>query len=107
GARASGPRPPEATALPPPAPPRGAEISVSEPQRVDPRPAEPTRVEAPAGEAPAPGGPTEQPAGHEEGGDSSVEHREAEEAIAQQTKALLTSVLDRLGAAHHRPFSRA
>lgn len=31
----------------------------------------------------------------------------AEEAIVAQTTELLTAVLDRLGAAHHRPFSRA
>jgi len=30
----------------------------------------------------------------------------AEEAAAEQATAVLTSVLDRLGAAHHRPFSR-
>ncbi len=29
-----------------------------------------------------------------------------EEAMAEQDAALLTAVLDRLGAAHHRPFSR-
>jgi hypothetical protein len=27
--------------------------------------------------------------------------------LEQQTTAVLTGVLDRLGAAHHRPFSRA
>jgi hypothetical protein len=31
----------------------------------------------------------------------------AEEALAAQTTKMLTTVLDRLGAAHHRPFSRA
>jgi hypothetical protein len=31
----------------------------------------------------------------------------AEEVAAEQVTAVLTSVLDRLGAAHHRPFSRA
>jgi hypothetical protein len=31
----------------------------------------------------------------------------AEEVAAEQVTALLTDVLDRLGAAHHRPFSRA
>jgi hypothetical protein len=31
----------------------------------------------------------------------------AEEAVVAQTTELLTSMLDRLGAAHHRPFSRA
>jgi hypothetical protein len=100
---------------------------VGEPGPVDPPRAEPTRVEAPAGEAqagkapaggapaaeapagdaPAPAGPTEHLAAHQAHGASLVEHREAEEAMAEQTRALLTSVLDRLGAANHRPFSRA
>lgn len=31
----------------------------------------------------------------------------AEEAVAEQVTAVLNGVLDRLGAAHHRPFSRA
>jgi hypothetical protein len=31
----------------------------------------------------------------------------AEEATAEEVTAVLTAVLDRLGAAHHRPFSRA
>jgi hypothetical protein len=31
----------------------------------------------------------------------------ADELAAEQVTAVLTSVLDRLGAAHHRPFSRA
>jgi len=53
--------------------------------------------------------------------DGSVEHRSpsgahtdiaaelerAEEAAEEQVTAVLTGVLDRLGAAHHRPFSRA
>jgi hypothetical protein len=40
--------------------------------------------------------------------DLSAETRAAEEEVAaEQVTAVLTSVLDRLGAAHHRPFSRA
>jgi hypothetical protein len=31
----------------------------------------------------------------------------AEEAGAEEVTAVLTAVLDRLGAAHHRPFSRS
>jgi len=31
----------------------------------------------------------------------------AEEVAAEEVTAVLTAVLDRLGAAHHRPFSRA
>jgi hypothetical protein len=37
----------------------------------------------------------------------SAEVRAAEEVAAEQVTAVLTSVLDRLGAAHHRPFSRS
>jgi hypothetical protein len=39
--------------------------------------------------------------------DLSAELRAAEEVAAEHVTALLTTVLDRLGAAHHRPFSRS
>ncbi len=39
--------------------------------------------------------------------DLAAELRAAEETAAEEVKALLTGVLDRLGAAHHRPFSRS
>jgi len=39
--------------------------------------------------------------------DISAELRAAEEATAEQVTSMLTGVLDRLGAAHHRPFSRS
>jgi hypothetical protein len=39
--------------------------------------------------------------------DVSADLRAAEEVAAEEVAAVLTSVLDRLGAAHHRPFSRA
>jgi len=39
--------------------------------------------------------------------DISAEIRQAEEVAAEQVTAVLSGVLDRLGAAHHRPFSRA
>jgi hypothetical protein len=39
--------------------------------------------------------------------DISAEIRAAEEVAAEEVTAVLTGVLDRLGAAHHRPFSRA
>jgi hypothetical protein len=39
--------------------------------------------------------------------DLAAELAAAEELITDQTTAVLTAVLDRLGAAHHRPFSRA
>jgi hypothetical protein len=35
------------------------------------------------------------------------ESRAAEELAAEEVTAVLSGVLDRLGAAHHRPFSRA
>jgi hypothetical protein len=38
--------------------------------------------------------------------DLAAELAAVEEQMAQETTELLTSVLDRLGAAHHRPFSR-
>jgi hypothetical protein len=39
--------------------------------------------------------------------DISAEIRAAEEVAAEEVTAVLTGVLDRLGAAHHRPFSRS
>jgi hypothetical protein len=43
----------------------------------------------------------------DEPADISAELKTAEEATAEQVTAMLTGVLDRLGAAHHRPFSRS
>ncbi len=40
------------------------------------------------------------------GGNLSAELRAAEEVAADEVIAVLTSMLDRLGSAHHRPFSR-
>jgi hypothetical protein len=40
-------------------------------------------------------------------GDISAELMAAEEVAAEEVTAVLAAVLDRLGAAHHRPFSRA
>lgn len=39
--------------------------------------------------------------------DLAAELKAAEEAAEEQVRAILTGVLDRLGAAHHRPFSRS
>ena len=39
--------------------------------------------------------------------DLSAELMEAEEIAAEQVEAILTAALDRLGSAHHRPFSRS
>lgn len=43
----------------------------------------------------------------EQAPDISAELQAAEEVAAEEVSAVLTAVLDRLGAAHHRPFSRA
>ena len=43
----------------------------------------------------------------EEKPDLAGELKAAEEVAAEEVRAVLTAVLDRLGAAHHRPFSRA
>jgi hypothetical protein len=43
----------------------------------------------------------------EPGADLAAELAELEAQIQQESTDLLTGVLDRLGAAHHRPFSRA
>jgi hypothetical protein len=59
-------------------------------------------------EAPAQAESPAQPdARAQQANDISAEIRAAEEVAAEQVTAVLTSVLDRLGAAHHRPFSRA
>jgi hypothetical protein len=44
---------------------------------------------------------------NEELPDIAAELKAAEEVAADEVTAMLTAVLDRLGAAHHRPFSRA
>jgi hypothetical protein len=46
-------------------------------------------------------------AGEQSTVDIAAEIRAAEEVAAEQVTAVLTGVLDRLGAAHHRPFSRS
>ncbi|MGO9247690.1 MAG: hypothetical protein ACLQQB_01385 [Solirubrobacteraceae bacterium] len=61
---------------------------------------EPMSVEAVA-ETPAP----EEPASEEPAPEMDISAELAE--LEQRTEAVLTGVLDRLGAAHHRPFSRA
>jgi hypothetical protein len=69
-------------------------------------PDEPAPQAAPEDEIEAPGAdlgesPVDAP------GDISAEIAAAEEVAAEQVTAVLTGVLDRLGAAHHRPFSRS
>ena len=53
-------------------------------------------------DAPGAGASPQAPQPHESGADG--EH--AAERGAEEVTAVLTAVLDRLGAAHHRPFSR-
>ena len=48
--------------------------------------------------------PPEEP---EETPDVAAEEKAAEEVATEQVTGVLTAALDRLGAAHHRPFSRA
>lgn len=63
---------------------------------------------APVPITPAPQTPVDtQETSAEHLGDLSAELMAAEEVAAEEVTAVLTAVLDRLGAAHHRPFSRA
>jgi hypothetical protein len=55
----------------------------------------------------AAGGTTEHPPPTDADAAIAAELEQAEEAAEEQVTAVLTGVLDRLGAAHHRPFSRA
>lgn len=73
-------------------------------------PAEPAPIELDALEIDAPEeAPDEDTSGGREDHtpDISAELLAAEEVAAEQVTAVLTGVLDRLGAAHHRPFSRS
>jgi hypothetical protein len=77
-------------------------VPVPAPETLPPRaaaePTEPTTVESADLAAAV---PAELPT------DMSAELAAAEEAATERVTAVLTEVLDRLGAAHHRPFSRA
>ena len=75
-------------------------IAVAEAEAEKPAPEE-AIAEEPASEATAP----EEPASEEPTPETDISAELAE--LEEQTTAVLTSVLDRLGAAHHRPFSRA
>ncbi len=56
---------------------------------------------------PVPGADAPITEAEEESVDIAAELAAAEEVAAEEVKAVLTAVLDRLGAAHHRPFSRS
>jgi hypothetical protein len=91
-------------ALPAPEPP-AEPVVVNEPV-VEPEPIaeEPIAEEQPE---PEPEQPALEQAPAEETQDIAAELKAAEEAAEAEVTAVLTAVLDRLGAAHHRPFSRA
>jgi hypothetical protein len=62
-------------------------------------------VEAPTNEAAEPVATSDPPP--EPSADVSADLKAAEEVAAEEVTAVLTATLDRLGAAHHRPFSRS
>jgi hypothetical protein len=79
---------------------------VDEPREVVPAASEPPHAQT---EAVVTGAPAENESETlpDRMADISAELKAAEEIAAEEVTAVLTSVLDRLGAAHHRPFSRA
>jgi hypothetical protein len=87
----------EAPAIAAPAPTEPA-LAVRPARAADPAPADGPE---PQGEPADAGSCAQQPS------DVAAELRAAEEAAQEQVTAVLTAALDRLGAAHHRPFSRS
>jgi len=74
----------------------------------DPAPVPAVEVEEPAPEENPPEEPVSEESSPESSPDTSEPDISAELAeLEEQTTAVLTGVLDRLGAAHHRPFSRS
>ena len=100
----------------PPAGPSTEPVSVAGPPEpsgdATPAPADEPAPEA-AGDASPPGEEPESPdaeaseSAHRPAADVAQELLAAEESATEQVTAVLTAALDRLGAAHHRPFSRA
>jgi len=90
---------PEQAVEPPPAPTPQAE----EPQPAEPQAQEPAEEDPAAEEPQAPEPQAQEPEAAPDRPDLAAELLAAEE----QVTAVLTAVLDRLGSAHHRPFSRA
>jgi hypothetical protein len=86
-----------------------SEASAPEPPSADDvEPVDRAATEPVAGGAPAaPEAASPEPAPAEQGEDIAAELKAAEETEDAEVTAVLTSVLDRLGAAHHRPFSRS
>jgi hypothetical protein len=86
------------------------EIAVwATPAEPEPEPVEPQLVPAAtaAAQPPLEQEPAEESGLQEQTADISAQIKAAEEVAADQVTAVLTGVLDRLGAAHHRPFSRS
>jgi hypothetical protein len=73
---------------------------------VEPTPEPEIEVVALAAPEPTYPDPPAQPEASEPAEDLATELESLEEQMAAETTELLTGVLDRLGAAHHRPFSR-
>jgi hypothetical protein len=73
---------------------------------IEPEPAPEIEVVALAAPEPVYPDPLAQPEASEPAEDLATELESLEAQIAAETSELLTGVLDRLGAAHHRPFSR-
>jgi hypothetical protein len=81
-------------------PAEAASADEHEPVQAPPTPVADAAVAEPEALSPGTG-----PAG--QSGDIAGELKAAEETEDAEVTAVLTSVLDRLGAAHHRPFSRS
>ncbi|HEY2397771.1 MAG TPA: hypothetical protein VGH78_02155 [Solirubrobacteraceae bacterium] len=83
--------------------PPAADALADEPETDGEAPAGPIAEASPA----VPEGPAPWADPSEQGGDLAAELKAAEETADAEVTAVLTSLLDRLGAAHHRPFSRS
>jgi len=93
-----------------PAPPQPVEAAEPEPvAAAEPEPAEEhaARTTAASADAEEPASADAAPAEEQPPADLAAELRAAEEVAAEEVTAALSTVLDRLGAAHHRPFSRS
>jgi hypothetical protein len=85
-----------------------AEVASVEPPDPEPAATEPPEPDVAAAEPPSPEIATEEPTADPAPPppDLAAELAAIEEAMVEQDTAVLTDLLDRLGAAHHRPFSR-
>jgi hypothetical protein len=86
--------------------PGAVEPEAAQPEPVEPEAAEPETAQPEAG-APEAAAPESVEPEAAQPVDLAAELQAAEEVAAEEVRAVLTAVLDRLGAAHHRPFSRA